>query len=54
VKNHFLEKQAIELHAVGEVVGSVLLSVGQEAIPTGSDAALRLRDTVFATNRGYG
>jgi pyruvate dehydrogenase E1 component alpha subunit len=48
------EERVAELHAAGEVVGSVHLGNGQEAIAVGACAALELdRDAVFATYRGH-
>lgn len=48
------EEEILELHAAGEVVGSVHLCVGQEAIPVGAVAAIEGGDLVFATYRGHG
>lgn len=49
------EERISELRAAGEVVGSVHLCNGQEAISTGAVAALDLtRDAVFPTYRGHG
>jgi TPP-dependent pyruvate/acetoin dehydrogenase alpha subunit len=48
------EERVIELHTSGEVVGSVHLGNGQEAIAAGACAALDLtRDAVFVTYRGH-
>jgi TPP-dependent pyruvate/acetoin dehydrogenase alpha subunit len=49
------EERVTELHASGQVVGSVHLCIGQEAIYVGTVRALDLpRDKVFATYRGHG
>ena len=49
------EERIRDLRLEGAVVGSVHLSVGQEAVPVGACAALDLsRDAVFATYRGHG
>jgi TPP-dependent pyruvate/acetoin dehydrogenase alpha subunit len=49
------EERVAELHAAGQVVGSVHLCIGQEAIYAGAVRALDLpRDKVFATYRGHG
>jgi TPP-dependent pyruvate/acetoin dehydrogenase alpha subunit len=51
----FFEQAVMGLHASGQIVGSVHLCIGQEAIYTGTAAALDLpRDKVFATYRGHG
>jgi pyruvate dehydrogenase E1 component alpha subunit len=49
------EERVLELHAAGEVVGSVHLANGQEAVAVGTCDALDLsRDVVFVTYRGHG
>jgi pyruvate dehydrogenase E1 component alpha subunit len=49
------EERVRDLRREGDVVGSVHLCIGQEAIPVGACQALDLsRDTVFATYRGHG
>ncbi|WP_220454062.1 alpha-ketoacid dehydrogenase subunit alpha/beta [Nocardioides immobilis] len=48
------EEQVLELGREGEVVGSVHLALGQEAIPVGAMAALEAQDRVLATYRGHG
>jgi TPP-dependent pyruvate/acetoin dehydrogenase alpha subunit len=49
------EERVRDLRRDGDVVGSVHLCIGQEAIPVGACQALDLRrDTVFATYRGHG
>lgn len=49
------EERVLELHRAGEVVGSVHLCIGQEAIAVGACSELRLPgDAVFATYRGHG
>ncbi|MUN41705.1 MULTISPECIES: thiamine pyrophosphate-dependent dehydrogenase E1 component subunit alpha [Actinomadura] len=51
----FFEEEVARLRARGDVVGSVHLCNGQEAIYTGACAALDLsRDAVFPTYRGHG
>lgn len=50
-----LENEILRLRQVGDVVGSVHLCNGQEAIYVGAAAALdRARDAVFPTYRGHG
>lgn len=48
------EEQVRELALEREVIGSVHLCIGQEAIPVGVCAALEPRDALFATYRGHG
>lgn len=48
------EERVLELRLAGDIIGSVHLSNGQEAIPVGACAALEDRDAVFATYRGHG
>ncbi|SES30394.1 pyruvate dehydrogenase E1 component alpha subunit [Lentzea xinjiangensis] len=49
------EEEVTRLRAAGDIVGSVHLCNGQEAIYTGACAALDLtRDAVFPTYRGHG
>lgn len=49
------EERVADLHAAGEIVGSVHLCNGQEAIAVGTCAALDFdRDLVFPTYRGHG
>jgi TPP-dependent pyruvate/acetoin dehydrogenase alpha subunit len=43
-----------DLRLEGDVVGSVHLGVGQEALPVGTISALGPDDAVFATYRGHG
>lgn len=51
----FFEEEVVRLRAVGDVVGSVHLCNGQEAIYVGTCAALDLpTDLVFPTYRGHG
>ncbi|MER6948155.1 thiamine pyrophosphate-dependent dehydrogenase E1 component subunit alpha [Nonomuraea sp. NPDC000554] len=51
----FFEEEVARLRAAGDVVGSVHLCDGQEAIYVGACAALDLtRDAVFPTYRGHG
>jgi TPP-dependent pyruvate/acetoin dehydrogenase alpha subunit len=51
----FFEERVAELHAEGQIVGSVHLCIGQEAIYVGTVKALDMpRDKVFATYRGHG
>jgi TPP-dependent pyruvate/acetoin dehydrogenase alpha subunit len=51
----FFEERVAELHATRQIVGSVHLCIGQEAIYAGAARALTLpRDKVFATYRGHG
>jgi 2-oxoisovalerate dehydrogenase E1 component len=48
------EEQVLEFGREGEVIGSVHLCLGQEAIPVGAMAALKDGDQVLATYRGHG
>jgi TPP-dependent pyruvate/acetoin dehydrogenase alpha subunit len=48
------EEKALELHAAGEIQGSMHLCCGQEAIAVGACQALEDRDCVTATYRGHG
>ena len=48
------EEQVLALGRDGEVVGSVHLALGQEAIPVGAMSALEERDRVLSTYRGHG
>ncbi|MGP3965754.1 thiamine pyrophosphate-dependent dehydrogenase E1 component subunit alpha [Nonomuraea sp. 3N208] len=49
------EEEVTRMRIEGQIVGSVHLCIGQEAIPVGACAALDLtRDAVFATYRGHG
>ncbi|HKC30034.1 MAG TPA: thiamine pyrophosphate-dependent dehydrogenase E1 component subunit alpha [Jatrophihabitans sp.] len=48
------EERVRELRLDGDVVGSVHLEIGQEAIPVGALLALRPGDPVFSTYRGHG
>jgi TPP-dependent pyruvate/acetoin dehydrogenase alpha subunit len=48
------EEQVRDLAVDRQVIGSVHLCIGQEAIPVGVCAALEPRDAVFATYRGHG
>lgn len=51
----YFEERVAELHAAGQVVGSVHLCIGQEAIYAGAASTLALPgDKVFATYRGHG
>ncbi|MEW2514791.1 thiamine pyrophosphate-dependent dehydrogenase E1 component subunit alpha [Streptomyces sp. NPDC046870] len=51
----FFEEEVARLRAAGDLVGSIHLCNGQEAIYTGACAALDLdRDAVFPTYRGHG
>lgn len=47
------EEKVRELRLAGEVVGSVHLGVGQEAIPVGATRVIGAEDAVFATYRGH-
>jgi TPP-dependent pyruvate/acetoin dehydrogenase alpha subunit len=49
-----LEERILELRTAGDIVGSVHLSNGQEAIAVGVCGELREQDAVFATYRGHG
>ena len=48
------EERVRELRLGGDIVGSVHLCIGQEAIAVGACAVLRPEDAVFATYRGHG
>ena len=48
------EERVRELRQQRQVIGSVHLCIGQEAIPVGACAALEPQDAVFATYRGHG
>jgi TPP-dependent pyruvate/acetoin dehydrogenase alpha subunit len=49
------EEEVRDLRTSGEIVGSVHLCIGQEAVPVGAVHELDLsRDAVFATYRGHG
>lgn len=48
------EERVLELTRVGEIVGSVHLCLGQEAIPVGAMAALLPQDRILSTYRGHG
>ena len=48
------EERVLELRLADEIVGSVHLCGGQEAIPVGALAALEPDDRVIATYRGHG
>jgi TPP-dependent pyruvate/acetoin dehydrogenase alpha subunit len=50
----FLEERVAELRGSGEVVGSVHLAIGQEAVAVGACSALGPADAVVATYRGHG
>src|SRR3954452_641016 len=49
-----LEEEILRLRLDGPIVGSVHLSIGQEAIAVGVCSALEEQDAVFATYRGHG
>jgi pyruvate dehydrogenase E1 component alpha subunit len=49
-----LEEKVRELRLSGEIVGSVHLSIGQEAGPVGFCTELAAEDALFATYRGHG
>jgi len=49
-----LEEKVYELRLSGEIVGSVHLENGQEAIPVGAARCLRRQDALFTTYRGHG
>jgi len=53
VIRHF-EQRVTQLRHAGDIIGSVHLAIGQEAIPVGALAALSEGDAVFATYRGHG
>lgn len=48
------EERVRELALSKQIIGSVHLCIGQEAIAVGACAALEPQDTVFATYRGHG
>src|SRR5262245_55490261 len=48
------EEKALELHADGEIQGSMHLCCGQEAIAVGACRSLEERDCLTATYRGHG
>jgi TPP-dependent pyruvate/acetoin dehydrogenase alpha subunit len=48
------EERVRELSLARQIIGSVHLYIGQEAIAVGACAALEPRDAVFATYRGHG
>lgn len=49
------EETVRDLRAAGQIIGSVHLAIGQEAVPVGACSVLELdRDAVFATYRGHG
>jgi len=48
------EEWVRELSLAKQIVGSVHLCIGQEAIPVGACAVLEPQDAVFATYRGHG
>lgn len=48
------EEKVLDLGREGEVVGSVHLCLGQEAIPVGAMSALGPQDRVLTTYRGHG
>lgn len=50
----YLEECVRQLRLAEEVVGSVHLALGQEAIPVGACAALQPHDTLNVTYRGHG
>jgi TPP-dependent pyruvate/acetoin dehydrogenase alpha subunit len=49
-----LEEKVRDLRLSGEIVGSVHLSIGQEAGPVGACTELAVDDALFATYRGHG
>jgi pyruvate dehydrogenase E1 component alpha subunit len=49
-----LEEKVRDLRVAGDIVGSVHLSIGQEAGPVGACTELRAEDALFATYRGHG
>jgi TPP-dependent pyruvate/acetoin dehydrogenase alpha subunit len=49
-----LEETIRDLRLAGDIVGSVHLCIGQEAIPVGACLARRAQDPVYATYRGHG
>lgn len=50
----FFEEKVLQLRVANEIVGSVHLCNGQEAIPVGTCSVLADQDAVFATYRGHG
>lgn len=48
------EERLSQMFADGEVPGFIHLSIGQEAVPVGVCAALRLEDTLASNHRGHG
>lgn len=54
VRIRLFEERVLRLHSDGQIVGSVHLCNGQEAIPVGARSALSPGDPVFATYRGHG
>src|SRR5690349_6963664 len=48
------EEQVLQLSREGEVIGSVHLCLGQEAVPVGAMEALGEQDRVLSTYRGHG
>lgn len=54
IKIRAAEERTQALRLEGEIVGSVHLAIGQEAIPVGACATLEPQDAVFATYRGHG
>ena|SRR5437667_2982562 len=48
------EERVRELSLERQIIGSVHLCIGQEAIPVGACAVLQPHDAVFATYRGHG
>ena len=49
-----LEEKVRDLRMAGDIVGSVHLSIGQEAGPVGACTELAPQDALFATYRGHG
>ncbi|MBM2621812.1 thiamine pyrophosphate-dependent dehydrogenase E1 component subunit alpha [Actinoplanes sp. LDG1-06] len=49
-----LEETILELRLAGDIVGSVHLENGQEAVAVGACRQLRPQDAVFSTYRGHG
>lgn len=49
-----LEEKVRDLRMAGDIVGSVHLSIGQEAGPVGACGELESSDALFATYRGHG
>ncbi|MBA3405445.1 MAG: thiamine pyrophosphate-dependent dehydrogenase E1 component subunit alpha [Gemmatimonadaceae bacterium] len=48
------EEAASEAHRAGDIPGTLHLSIGQEAVPTGTCSVLRRDDFVSSTHRGHG